>query len=194
MYHNCIFSWILINSCVFKCTVVCVYISGQLAADHHQELPVLEVQVTSSQVKGCDLNLPHRKFLIMVSRKSLLLISNKLQISQMFLHLGRTLSEACKVFTLGRIWLGAVKFLKFQDSAQHKLQISTIGKKNATTHSHTSLLFTHLLHYATSLKHTISKPIFFETVCSIWAAQFTNTLLIVLPPLLQPSCNNKHSC
>jgi hypothetical protein len=46
MYRNCIFSWILINSCVFKCTVVCVYISGQLAANCHQEL---EVQVTSSQ-------------------------------------------------------------------------------------------------------------------------------------------------
>jgi hypothetical protein len=32
----------------------------------------------------------------------------------MFLHLGRTLSEACKVFALGRIWLGAVKFLTFR--------------------------------------------------------------------------------
>jgi hypothetical protein len=49
MYCNCIFSWILINSCVFKCTVVCVYISGQLAAKHHQALPMLDVQVTSSQ-------------------------------------------------------------------------------------------------------------------------------------------------
>jgi hypothetical protein len=48
MYHNCIFNWILINSCGFKYTVVCVYISGQLAANHHQELPMLEVQVTFS--------------------------------------------------------------------------------------------------------------------------------------------------
>jgi hypothetical protein len=36
MYRNCIFS------------CCCVYISGQLAANHHQELPMLEVQVTSS--------------------------------------------------------------------------------------------------------------------------------------------------
>jgi hypothetical protein len=56
----------------------------------------------------------------MVSSKSLLL-----QISEMFSHLGRTLSEAHKVFALGRIWLGATKFLMFRDSVQHKLQILT---------------------------------------------------------------------
>jgi hypothetical protein len=39
--------------------------------------------------------------------------------------LGRTLSEACKVFALGRIWLGAAKCLMFRHSARHKLQILT---------------------------------------------------------------------
>jgi hypothetical protein len=47
MYPSCVFSTSLI--CVFESTVVSVHISGQLAANHHQELPMLDVQVISSE-------------------------------------------------------------------------------------------------------------------------------------------------
>jgi hypothetical protein len=60
----------------------------------------------------------------------------------MFLHLGRTLSEAFKVFALGRKWLGAVKFLTFRDSAHHKLQI--LAKKEL---QHTNSLYYYLIIY-----------------------------------------------
>jgi hypothetical protein len=47
MYPSCVFSATLIF--VFKSTVVSVHISGQLAANHHKELPMLDIQVISCQ-------------------------------------------------------------------------------------------------------------------------------------------------
>jgi hypothetical protein len=85
----------------------------------------------------------------------------KLQISEMFVHLGRTLSEASNVFALGRIWLGAAKFLTFRDSAQHKLQILTYNK----IQQHTTLL----LYYISV--HT------FITTFSFSLAPFTYTFI-----------------
>jgi hypothetical protein len=72
----------------------------------------------------------------------------------MFLHLGRTLSEACKVFTLRRIWLGAANFLTFRDSAQHKLQ--TLRKSENTT---TYKLFNYLFTLITATAPSFSLPL-----------------------------------